>query len=143
MRKKDLLKILDKLPDNTEIGLNVYTDVGTEFWGLDMSKVKVMDGGRTLSLGQLRQRKALPTRKLLKIDTPGADCINFEPEEVLNRFCDRYDIDDLKTDDISADELQELMLLTIRKDLQELVRLNDDLLRMYNDKKFTQRFRVN
>lgn len=142
MTNKELKKLLDKLPDSTEIGLNVLTDVGTEFWSLSMAKVMRMDGGETLALGQIRLRKALPSRVLLKVDTPGADGIDVDPDGVIDRVRARYAFNEDDVKNASPEDLQVLMLGAVRKDLQELVRLNDDLLRLYNNKKLTQRFKV-
>lgn len=44
--------------------------------------------------------------------------------------------------DLPWEQLAEIMLTTIRDDMRSLVRMNDDFLRICNDPKLTQRFKV-
>lgn len=143
MRKSQLIKFLEKLKGDPEVGLNVLTDCNSEFWGLSMSKVKLTDNGQLVSLGQLRQRKALPTRVLLKLQTPGVDSYDADLPGAVERFKARYSIDPEQLAELSDDDFKELIMQTIRRDLIELVRLNDDFLSLYQDPKLTQRFKVN
>lgn len=139
LTKKLLIKELEKIPNDPLIGLNVLTNQGSEFWQCGKAHLKLMDNGQTLALFQLRLKKALPSRVQMHQAIPSVDSINADIASALKQFVDRYDFDS-QFSDIDDGQVQYMILHVIRKDIQELIRLNDDFVRLFNKKELTQEF---
>lgn len=142
LTKKSLIKELEQVQGDPLIGINVLTDQGSEFWQIGKRHLKLMDRGQTLALFQCRLKKALPIRVQMNVTTPSVDSVQADIKDAVAQLTDRFDID-LQIDNIEDIDLQYTILSIIRKDIQELVRLSDDFVRLFKKKELANEFRYN
>lgn len=133
MDKKHYIKELEKVPGNPEVGINVLTDKGSEFWSLSKRAIQVLDNGQTVSLFQVRQRKALSARATLKVSAPAVDSIDTTLKSTLLDFCEKFEVKGDLESIGKGEEMQQFILEVLRKEIEELVRLNEDFLRLFGE----------
>lgn len=120
--KNRLIKILKRINGNPEIGFNVLTPDGSEFWGFNESNFKSMDGGLTFALQQLRQKQAYSVKDLQRLKIPSIVSPDCDLNEVLARIDERYRVNS-ECETLTEPEKIFLISDVIYKDLQELTRL--------------------
>lgn len=142
MDKKHFIKLIEKVPGNPEVGVNVLTEQGSEFWTLSKSSIQVLDRGCSLCLFQIRQRKALTARQTLNIKLAAADSIGATLPDTLQKFCEKFEV----TGDLNvignSQETKVFILECIRKEIEELVRLNEDFLRLFKEAPEFQKYHL-
>lgn len=142
MDKKRLIKALEQIPGNPEIGMNVLTNVGSEFWGFNLKNMKIMDNGITCSLHQIRLHDPIPRRKLITLKIQpcwSADCT---ADSVKERISARYQIDQEPTEEMTYTEACEVILDVIVSDIEELLRLRDDFLILVADDELKKKYNL-
>jgi len=144
MDKKHFIKALEAIPGNPEIGVNVIQNVGpSEFWSISKRAFKLLDNGQNLMIFQVRQKRAIPARQTLHLANPVVDSVDCTLDNVFQQLDERYDIDtNGDPHSLSETQIKEICLEAIHKDIAELIRLNDDLLCMFNDKELTKKYTV-
>ena len=144
MDKKHFIKALEAIPGNPEIGVNVIQNTGSsEFWAIGKGAIKVLDHGQTCMVFQVRQKRAVPARQTLHLANPVVDSVDCTLDNVFQQLDERYDIDtNGDPHSLSESQIKEICLEAIHKDIAELIRLNDDLLCMFNDKELTKKYTV-
>ena len=140
MDKKHFIKHLEKITGNPTIGFNVLTGRGngentSEFWVLDKKSLTLVDNKANLSLCTLRLKKALPARLQAKQKTPAVDNIECDVDSVFDKFQSRYDIKKEDIENETIENLETMFLGVINQDLEDVLRLRDDLLRLFNNNK--------
>lgn len=132
-----MAKALKKLPPDTEVGVNVLTLDGSEFWALGKD-FKIMDEGKSLAIFEVRRNKGLPKHACLKnIQTVDEAPLDYDliKEEIDERFEVTNDISEEDRKSFDKDALVGFIFECLHKEIAELIRLNNDLL-VYLDKKF-------
>lgn len=144
MEKKYFIKELEKIPGNPDIGINVLTDVGSEFWSLSKRAMSLHDKGTNLSLFQVRQRKAFNATQTLSVKAPPVDSIDTTLETVLSDFCDKFEILGDNASIFNEDDftVKEFILNVLRQEISELVKMNEDFLRVFGEPKLLQKYQV-
>lgn len=149
MDKKKFIKILESIQGNPDIGINVLTNEGSEFWVIDKHSLRLQFGGSELSLFQCRLKNPLPARVALKLKAPAVDSIDTTLETVIAEFLENFDMtckdaedQDHILDDFSSSEVQEICLQAIRDEITKLLRLNEDMIRVLGNKKEHQKFHL-
>lgn len=140
MLKKLLIKHLQSIPGNPEIGLNVLTNKGSEFWGFCKPNFKSMDGGLTYALHQIRLKDPIPRRELAHyhvFSCVSADCTK---ETIKRKIDERYDIVGEAPEDMTKQEALELVFDVIMDDIEELLRMRDDFLALIADDDFKKKY---
>lgn len=142
MDKKRLIKALQDVKGNPDVGINVLTESNSsEFWSLGKNMLKVMDGGQSLAIFQCRLRKAIPFRVLKNLNLPVVDGVNVDLADVLTRLKERFDFaftaEDLKAMDIGV---QQMILTVLHTEISDLVRINEDFIRLCGNKPEHQKY---
>lgn len=143
MRKSEFIKLLERVPGDPAVGLDVLTNKGSEFWGIGSHCIHTNDGGKTLALTTCRQRAAIPANKLIKVKIPGVDSVACDLKSVLLEFTEKYDISQIPDDyDFGDYSLQEFLCSQVYDDIGQLVRLLEDMLRLFKSDKLRQKYGV-
>lgn len=140
MLKKLLIKHLQSIPGNPEIGLNVLTNRGSEFWGFCKPNFKVMDGGLTYALHQIRLKDPIPRRELAHyhvFSCVSADCTK---ETIKQRISERYQIMGDAPEGMTDQEALEVIFDVIMQDIEELLRMRDDFLALIANDDFKKKY---
>lgn len=120
--KNRLIKILKKIEGNPEVGFNVLTPEGSEFWGFNEKNFKVMDGGLTFALQQLRQKQSYSLHDLKRLKVPSVVSPDCSLEDVLERLNQRYTVES-GYEGLSKAEVIRLIMDVMFNDIEELIRL--------------------
>lgn len=144
MRVKDLIKKLQGMPQNAQVGMNVITPETSEFWCIKEKAVTPMDNGQTVCLFQVRQRKPLPKRAILKMVVPTIDSADCTYDDVFERLDERYDFEcDMKKVKTCTDkEVISTVFEVIHKDIAELVRLEEDFSNLLHNPDMTREYTI-
>lgn len=144
MRVKDLIKKLKTMPQDAQVGMNVITPNTSEFWCIKERAVTPMDGGQTVCLFQVRQRKPLPKRAVLKMSIPAIDSADCTFEDVFERLDERYDFDcDMKkVKECTDKEVISTVFEVIHEDIAELIRLEEDFSNLLHNPNMTREYTV-
>lgn len=144
MRVKDLIKKLQSMPQNAQVGMNVITPNTSEFWCIKEKAVTPMDNGQTVCLFQVRQRKPLPKRAVLKMAIPVIDSADCTFDDVFERLDTRYDFDGdvKKLKEYSDKAVISTIYEVIHEDIAELIRLEEDLTNLIHNPDMTGEYTV-
>lgn len=132
-----LAKALKKLPPDIEVGVNVLTQDGSEFWALGKD-FKIMDEGKNLAIFEVRRNKGLPKHACLKtIQTVDEAPLAYDiiKEEIDERFEIKDDLTEEDRKSFNQEVLTACIFECLHKEIAEIIRLNNDLL-LYLDKKY-------
>ena len=143
MRKSELIEILNSIKGDPHVGLDVFTNHGSEFWAMSKHLIHTNDNGQSLALTTCRLRSALPASRQIKVKIPGVDSLDCNVKTVLQKFTDKYDITNIDVNtDFKNESLQEFLCSTVYADPSELIRLLEDMLRLFNKKELNQKYGV-
>ena len=133
MDKKHYIKALEKVPGNPQIVVNVLCNDGrSEAWGIDDN-----------SLFQVRTKAPLIRRLARKLQCPSVESVQCTLETALKRWCDKFDFEGCSADtDWDQYDIQDLVLSSLHNEIEELVRLNQDLIRVFGNKKEHEKWRL-
>lgn len=122
------------MPQDAQVGMNVLTPTSSEFWCIKEKTVTPMDNGTTVCLFQVRQRKPLPKRAVLKMAVPTIDSGDCTFDDVFERLDARYcfDADIKKVKQCTDQEVISTVYEVIHADIAELVRLEEDFTVLLN-----------
>ena len=142
MRVNQLKRFLLTCMPNTDVGITLVTKEGLQFCALngnDMTIFKAPDGSKCLSLFNARKNEPFPEGAVIQgVDMPFDD-IPTSPDNILTELKARFDITPQvagkKPEELSDDELTDVMFECIHKEIGDLIRLNNDLL-VYVKNKF-------
>lgn len=140
MLKKLLIKHLEKIPGNPEIGLNVLTNQGSEFWGFFKENFKAMDHGTTYALHQIRLKDPIPRRILATHKIFSCVSLECTKEDIKRKIDERYDIVGNAPEGMTETEALELIFDVIMTDLEELLRMRDDFLALLANDEFKKKY---
>lgn len=140
MLKKLLIKHLQSIPGNPEIGINVLTNKGSEFWGFSKANFKPMDKGTTYALHQIRLKDPIPRRILATHGIFSCVSVDCTKEDIKRKIDERYDIVGNAPDDMTETEALELIFDVIMNDLEELLRMRDDFLALLANDEFKKKY---
>lgn len=144
MRVKDLIKKLQTMPQNAYVGMNVLTPASSEFWCIKERTVTALDHGTTVCLFQVRQRKPLPKRAVLKMAIPAIDSGDCTFDDVFERLDSRYnfEVDLNKVKQCSDKDVVSTIYEVIHEDIGELLRLEEDLTVLLNNPNISSEYTV-
>lgn len=144
MDKKHYIKALEKVPGNPQIVINVVCNDGSsEAWGIDDNSFKFVDNGTNLALFQVRTKAPLIRRLARKLQCPSVESVQCNLETALKRWCDKFDFEGRSADtDWDQYDIQDLVLSSLHNEIEELVRLNQDLIRVFGNKEEHKKWRL-
>lgn len=122
-----MLKDIQEKHGDIPVGLDVYTNEFGEFWVLGKNQIKLIDGGTKLALAQLRLKKALPQNIQKNISIPAVDSIFADVNSALEQFAERYEVVDHNFTNETDIDVLNFMIRTVEEDMQNLLRLKEDL----------------
>lgn len=142
MKANQLKRLFQTCTPNTEVGITVLTKQGPQFWGLEasgMSVFKAPDGSKCLSIMEARINDPFPDGAIINGVNILFDDIPTEPDAILKELKDRFDItpmtDGKKPEELSDEELSEILFRCVHQEIGNLIRLNNNLL-VYVKNKF-------
>lgn len=142
MNVNQLKRFLMSCTPKTEIGITVMTKEGAQFWSLDgngLSIFKSPDGNKCLSLLEARKNEPFPEGAILRGIDVSFDDVPLNPDAIMDELKARFDItpqvQNKKLDELTDDELTDIMFEALHKEIGDLIRLNNDLL-VYVKNKF-------
>jgi len=143
MKVNQLKRFLMTCTPTCDVGITVMTKEGPQFWTFDgvngFSIFKAPDGHKCISLLESRKNDAYPYGAEIHGMEAVFDDIPLSPDSILAELKARFDITpkikDKKIDELTDDELTDIMFETIHKEIGDLIRLNNDLL-VYVKNKF-------
>ena len=142
MDKKHYIKALEKVPGNPQIVVNVVCNDGrSEAWGIDDNSFKFVDDGVFLALFQVRPKAPLIRRLARKLQCPSVESVQCNLETALKRWCDKFDFE-FEGCNWDKYDIQDLVLSSLHTEIEELVRLNQDLIRVFGNKDEHKKWRL-
>ena len=135
MKVSQLKRFFMTCTPNTDVGITVVTKVGLQFSvidGNDMSLFKAPDGTKCLSLFNARKNEPYPDGAIIQGVNMYFDDIPTSPEEILNELKARFDINPIangkKPEELTDEELTEILFRCVHQEIGNLIRLNNNLL---------------
>lgn len=133
MNKSKYIKALEKIEGDPHIVINVLcSDGSSEAWGIDDHFLKLVDNGRNLSLFQVRTKEPINKRLAKKVQALGVKSVNCDLKSCIEKWREKFDLP--QDCDIKNYDVQDLILFSLRKEIAELVTLNDDFIRLFGNK---------
>lgn len=146
MKVNQLKRFLLTCTPNTDVGITLVTKQGLQFTvidGNDMSIFKSPDGTKCLSLFNARKNEPFPEGAIIQGVNMYFDDIPTSPEEILNELKARFDITPMtngkKPEELTDDELTEILFRCVHQEIGNLIRLNNNLLVYVKNKYKMQR----
>ena len=142
MRVNQLKRFLMSCTPNTEVGVTILSKEGPQFWEIEgngLSIFKSPDGAKCLSLLEARKNDPYPEGAIVKGIDMLFDDIPTNPDAIITELKNRFEItpytDGRKPEELSDDELTEVLFRCIHQEIGNLIRLNNNLL-VYVKNKF-------
>lgn len=128
MKIKQFIKKLESYDPNLEIGANVITPAGSEFWILDGKSFQVLDKKTHLSILNLRLNKDIEARVIKQLKSIPVASLRCSPEELIERFSQRYDlaVGDKEVCEFSDQEALMFFTEVIKQDIEDMTILLED-----------------
>lgn len=135
MKVSQLKRFLMTCSPNMDIGISLMTKGGAQFCNIEgngMSVFKTSDGCKCLSLFEARKNDPFPEGAIVEGIDMLFDDIPTDPDAILAELNARFNITPQvagkKPEELSDDELTDVMFECIHKEIGDLIRLNNNLL---------------
>lgn len=135
MKANQLKRLLMSCSPNMEVGITIMTKEGPQFWGIEGSGLSIFkspDGSKCMSLFEARKNDPYPEGAIVKGIDMLFDDIPTDPDSILTELKARFDVTPhvtgKKPEDLTDDELTDIMFEAIHKEMGDLIRLNNNLL---------------
>ena len=103
----------------------------------------IPDNGANLALFQVRTKAPLIKRLARKLQCPSVESVQCNLKTALKRWCDKFDFEGCSADtDWDQYDIQDLVLSSLHNEIEELVRLNQDLIRVFGNKEEHKKWRL-